>query len=1012
MFQPGQNNTGFSTDVADIPPTKRPDDASSPYKDTQLPEVRLTPPVKTVFGEEGHRQSLNGTWQYTPRVPEGFDGTAASLGETMDAQVPGQTWLQELPLMEVKELHVPCAFTRTFEVSPEWDGRYFALQFESLDGYSKIYVNGQKVGEVDGGYIPSEFDVTDAIKPGETNELVVTIELSLLSSWIRREMGNVARPVWLQSLPTVHVSRFHVDTTRTEDGRWQLEVIRKVENHTDQAVEGVELRLDIPGVVLDAGSTLTAIPARESNSGSSKTTFALDKPIKPWHPESPNLYDATLTLMLDDEPLMTVGRRVGFRTVTAEDGVLKINGIPFTVKGTNYHTTYPGSGHHPTPEQYRADIENLVALNHNSLRVWQTPSSAYMDACDELGMTTTMEVPMNEMIYGRGFGEGQKGNDPAMTEPFLEFAGRVFETYRSYPSNILWGLANEAPYYDYFEMGAFGFRNADPNRPVFFGSDMRIGISIPGTNVNDDHYPLRGRLALDDPAGIVGGAWEFPTDEPNIFTEWAHVPWNNTTERAWDPAIHEFFSRIMLGHMKQTWLHPHVAGGYVFSSTPLRGLGRHYDFGYYDVFRRPNASAWAVYQAYSPVWIEAVEQEVMSGPTDYQQEYRHTIRIKNRFDSQDLNGVRVYPIVENPHRPVESVGSLPQANVGDTIEFVYDHHGSTGLAFVDERDVVVQRLYFERRPEDGVPTAAPVAQDANGLELNAAGGTHTIVGDGFTFTLSADGALTATVDDTPVLTGTPTLAVRRSGLERWPANKRPIENMVHEWITDNVTVEQDGDNIVATIIGAYSRAKGSFTYTIAPTGEFTVAYDLTWTHFEKVDAFNVGVMMPVPDDFDRIDWRTDGFWHTYGPDEIGRPVGTATRLGPDDTLAARRAWEPATPYRDGKLGKPDVPKTWPWNHDLLTVDGMESTKDFRATRFDFRQFTISDGTVGLRALADGDKHAQAIADRDRRMLQISYHHNGGTEFHLVKSLRADVLITQPGTKLADEVTFQLVRAAD
>lgn len=59
-------------------------------------------------------------------------------------------------------------YRRSF-ATPEMvkDGRL--LHFGASDWETVVSVNGKKVGEHRGGYDPFSFDITDALKPAETN---------------------------------------------------------------------------------------------------------------------------------------------------------------------------------------------------------------------------------------------------------------------------------------------------------------------------------------------------------------------------------------------------------------------------------------------------------------------------------------------------------------------------------------------------------------------------------------------------------------------------------------------------------------------------------------------------------------------------------------------------------------------------------------------------------------------------------------------------------------------------
>ncbi|MEL7238838.1 MAG: glycoside hydrolase family 2 TIM barrel-domain containing protein, partial [Planctomycetota bacterium] len=500
-----------------------------------LPRIRLTPPIQSVDGGDPWNISLNGEWKFRNRMPDGFDGTIAGVDSWDTMTVPGSPAASGFEIME-REFGKPVAWARTFDVPSEWRGRRIVLHFGTLDGLSRIYINGEIVGSTEFAFLPAEFDVTDALSDTETQELVVTLERSYPTHWHNREFGGMGRDVTLMALPEVNLARFHVQTRF--DGAYEnatVEVLAAVANQSSQPAGGT-LAFEIDGMANQSVDLPTIAPGETHH-------LTMQVPVKSpkhWHPETPNLYDATLRLEPQSGSTMTAHRRMGFVQVENDDGVLLVNGEPFKIKANNYHTTWLGQDHSPPPEVLRSDVKLFVDTNHSAMRPWPTPGPAYMDACDEFGLFTTIEVPTLAQIYSDGPLK-DKGDNRAMLGVYERTAATVVEYYRSHPSVLVWGLGNESPYYEYFERAAFGIAKEDPTRMVFFGSDFRIGIDQPGLTFNDDHYPRHGRIGPSD-SSVVGGDWErFPTDKPIMFTEWCHVHWNNWSEKAFDPGVFEYW---------------------------------------------------------------------------------------------------------------------------------------------------------------------------------------------------------------------------------------------------------------------------------------------------------------------------------------------------------------------------------------------------------------------------------------------------------------------------------------
>ena len=63
-----------------------------------------------------------------------------------------------------------------FKVPSDFKGERMFLNFDGINWKADIYVNGKKLGQIDGAFIRGVFDVTDLIKPGQNNAVSVLIK--------------------------------------------------------------------------------------------------------------------------------------------------------------------------------------------------------------------------------------------------------------------------------------------------------------------------------------------------------------------------------------------------------------------------------------------------------------------------------------------------------------------------------------------------------------------------------------------------------------------------------------------------------------------------------------------------------------------------------------------------------------------------------------------------------------------------------------------------------------------
>jgi len=77
-------------------------------------------------------------------------------------------------------------YRRNFSIPKKWIGQRILLHFGAVDFETTAWVNGRKVGEHRGGYDGFTFDITDAMVPGGSNELIV-------SAWDPTDAGTQPR---------------------------------------------------------------------------------------------------------------------------------------------------------------------------------------------------------------------------------------------------------------------------------------------------------------------------------------------------------------------------------------------------------------------------------------------------------------------------------------------------------------------------------------------------------------------------------------------------------------------------------------------------------------------------------------------------------------------------------------------------------------------------------------------------------------------------------------------------
>jgi beta-galactosidase len=364
-----------------------------------------------------------------------------------------------------------------FPASAAWQGRRVEIEFEGSYMNTEVWLNGVSLGKWVYGYTPFRFDLTPHLKTGADNLLSVRVDNSAQPNTRWYSGSGLYRPVWLRVIDPVHIPAGGVFVTTDELTHDQARLTAHVEIiNSSERVHGLVLHsaiLDPQGRFVVSTNLRLSLPAK----GSWKSTIPLVVPKpRPWTPDSPALYQVVTRLVdetaRDVQLYDAVTTRFGIRTArfSAERG-FELNGGSLKLLGGNvHHDTGPlGAASFARAEERK--VELLKAAGFNAVRVAHNPpSTAFLDACDRLGL-----LVMDEIFDGWE----KKKNKQDYGTHFKECWARDVEAWvrrdRHHASVVIWSAGNEM-----FERGsasgqriareiAARIREFDTSRPVSAG---------------------------------------------------------------------------------------------------------------------------------------------------------------------------------------------------------------------------------------------------------------------------------------------------------------------------------------------------------------------------------------------------------------------------------------------------------------------------------------------------------------------------------------------------------------
>jgi len=387
-------------------------------------------------------QSLNGNWHF--RIDP------AGIGEQQGWQDPGHDRSQWDRLRvpgnwDVRNEYSDYAgigwYARTFAVPAEYEGFRVRLKFEAVYFHARVWVNGVFVGEHYGGYTPFEFDVSELLRYGGSDNLVVVAadnrygtgawwKWGGISGDVDLIVNNDARILWQKITPEPDLA----------SGEAVIRTEVKVENDAGED-RTFQVRLRIrdweTGAVLRDWTTDPALSASVTVAAGSAGTAAVSTTLPPalvelWHFDDPNLYVMETHLEEDGTLLHRIEDRFGIRKVEIVGTEFRLNGEPVRLVGFNRVPDDRVNGNTEPDYLVMRDLDYMKTMGANMARIFHTPlSQNVLDYADEIGILLIGEIP----VWG-----GRTAYDMTYARQWLR---EMIERDYNHPSIFAWSVANE-----------------------------------------------------------------------------------------------------------------------------------------------------------------------------------------------------------------------------------------------------------------------------------------------------------------------------------------------------------------------------------------------------------------------------------------------------------------------------------------------------------------------------------------------------------------------------------------
>jgi beta-galactosidase len=456
-------------------------------------------------GDVADAQSVSfddGGWQSVV-VPHDFQisqpWVAPAKGEKADNSDIASNVKSRLSSRGFKEMGIGW-YRKTFTPDEAWKGKRILLDFEGIMLVGDVYLNGERVGGTEYGYLGFDIDVSKLLKFGQPNVVAVKANTQNPENSRWYTGGGLFRDVNLiVTDPQQHFTRHPLYITTPKVSEAQATVMVQAEMACYLRVKDFKVNTKI---VDGDGNTVSDVTNDiPYNRGQKVNEYIVDSVTinspRLWSCETPHLYKAIVSILRPDGTIADqVCENFGVRwfEYSPEFG-FKLNGKKVLFKGNANHHTLGALGAAAYPRAMEKRIQLLKQFGFNHIRTSHNPySKSFLDLCDKYGMLVVDE------LYDKWLTQYAGGRTEWLNlwqHDVPEFVRRD----RNHPSVVMWSLGNELQQYwslPFADWGVTPYRlqrellhRYDNTRPVTVAMHPR------GRNLKTDSLPAPLALETD-----------------------------------------------------------------------------------------------------------------------------------------------------------------------------------------------------------------------------------------------------------------------------------------------------------------------------------------------------------------------------------------------------------------------------------------------------------------------------------------------------------------------------------
>lgn len=355
-----------------------------------------------IITETRHVLDLSGIWKFKLATHDSMIDVTEPLNTTQVMAVPG-SYNDQGVVQEIRQHVGDVWYERTFTIPKHLKDERIVLRFGSATHYAEVYVDGKKVVEHTGGFLPFEADISTQATVG-THRLTVKVNNILTHATLpvgnyseEKQSDGTLKKINTPNFDFFNYAGLHRPVKIYSTPKQYIKDIVIVPEVIDETEAAVHYEVELGNAYSDIDNVkVTILDASERACVEHSTlsgTMTLND-VHLWQPLNAYLYQLKVELFHDGELLDVYYERFGVRSVEVKAGQFLINNQPFYFKGFGKHedTYYHGRGLNEVANVM--DIELMKWIGANSFRTSHYPySEEMMRLADEQGIVVIDETP-------------------------------------------------------------------------------------------------------------------------------------------------------------------------------------------------------------------------------------------------------------------------------------------------------------------------------------------------------------------------------------------------------------------------------------------------------------------------------------------------------------------------------------------------------------------------------------------------------------------------------------------